>query len=456
MKKMTIYIASLLLFLACSSPQKQTHLDANPEPGYTSVLQVSTSDTETYINIIRGREAQYEYRVELAGKKVGTLKKYKTESGGPLHHWVVDKVHVADLKPDTIYSLIIFSTKDDKQVETRQFSTLNLDKKNVQFVLGSCISDHHRFKHISQEIWTQVSQLQPDFLLLAGDNVYVDSRDHVSNKKKVSTFDLWQRYFDSARETPLFKLKTLIPTLATWDDHDFGKNNADKTFHNKWQARKVFNAIFQGPAIDRILSKDEQNIYFEFKGFGQRFFLLDNRFFREPPVSTKKYGYFGYKQRQWLKSQLGQKNMPTWVAAGSQFFSPAFKLKSGQQVNESFLTDYPNSFKGFIDDLKSISSPVVFLSGDVHFSEIMTIEDSFLGYKTYELTSSPMHSYLFRANENQDEFFPNPRRLVAAKEYNFLYIDSYVNDQGAWKINVKSMGPKAPQEFFKKDLEVIR
>ncbi|MCB0356208.1 MAG: alkaline phosphatase D family protein [Bdellovibrionales bacterium] len=188
-------------------------------------------------------------------------------------------------------------------------------------------------------------------------------------------------------------------------------------------------------------------VYNSYAAFGQNFIFLDNRFFREKPYSKKTYSYLGATQHKWILQKIKDHPLPTWLIGGSQFFSPSYQTKEGQQINESFLSHYKNNFNQLISDIKTLPVPIAFISGDTHYSEIMKIDKDTLGYTTYEFTSSPLHSYLFRTKE-KNEFFPNPRRIDALREYNFLFIDSFIDNNGDWKISVKSIGPKQDNPFF--------
>ncbi len=445
--------------VACTSKSNKTLPDINPKTGAVSVIQVGTSETETYINILRGRHAQYKYQVESQGELVGEVTVYKTVRLDPSQHWIVDKLHISDLNPHIMYNLIIHDERYKRVVETRQFSTFNLDRRNLQFVVASCMSDHHNFGHVRNKIWQQVNKLNPDLILLLGDNVYVDNLDFI-NPKKVTAQDIWLRYVSTIRTVPLYNQRKLVPVLATWDDHDYGLNNSDKNFSSKWHAKNAFMAFYGSPSIKSVVEFHKDNIYFQFRGFGQRFLFLDNRFFREPLVrgsnraSKDAFGFFGKEQHTWAISKLNESPMPTWVASGGQFFSPPFKLKDGRQINESFMNDYEKNHKKFVNDLKASPSPVAFLSGDIHFSEVLKLESELLGYETYEFTSSPMHAFIFRANEEQDEFFENPRRIHAIKDYNFLFVESSIDSENNWSVNVQSLGPKSSKPFFKDSFRI--
>ena len=183
---------SVCFQLSCTQKSKRILPDANPKTGEVFVVQVGTTENETYFNVLRGKQAQLTYTVEFTGDPTGETEVYKTISHPQTLLWAVDKIHVRDLKPDTLYSLHVYDNRYKRTVERRQFQTFNLDRKNIQFIAASCMSDHHRFQHVRSKIWKMIFQQKPDFLLLLGDNVYVDDLDLVQ-PSKMSPQDIWLR-----------------------------------------------------------------------------------------------------------------------------------------------------------------------------------------------------------------------------------------------------------------------
>jgi hypothetical protein len=141
---------------------------------------------------------------------------------------------------------------------------------------------------------------------------------------------------------------------------------------------------------------------------------------------------------------LTQSATPAWVINGNQMFSG-----KGLGMKEAFEENHPRHFVKFINDLKDIKAPVIFGSGDVHFSEIMRVPRERIGYETYELSSSSMHSYV-------GDGWDNPMRLPGAVslEFNFMLIRSHVED-GALDVDVQSVG-LAPTPYFEQHLKVKR
>lgn len=461
---MSYIVIFLFLLTSCSTLTKKYDVkgDTTTQSGWVSVIQTFTSDTETSINILRPRLTEMSYIVEEdSGQllldqwdpaKAQTVIK---TTRGPHIHWQVDRIHVKGLEPSKTYRLHIVNKKRRRVVDTRRFKTLNIKKKSARFIVGSCMSDSHAFEHVRDKIWDRMLTHKADFLMLLGDQVYVDDFDFVK-RQQATEFDIWTRYIDSVRKIPLFQNRDLIPIYSIWDDHDFGTNNSDKTFKSKKAAQKIYRAFFGGENISKVIERSQNGVYFSFQGFDQKFLFMDNRYFREPD-SKKSFGQWGKAQHQWFKKQLTKSQKPVWLANGGQFFTEATfrKRKDGskKQLNETFSYDHPDHFKRLLADIKSAQEPVMFLSGDIHYSEISKIEQDILGYETFEITSSPVHSYIFRPKKGPEKWLKNPRRLVSVKEHNYVVIDSSI-DKKQINLKVESFGVKQGPAYFSKSLTV--
>ncbi|MGZ5279499.1 MAG: hypothetical protein ACXWC9_06135 [Pseudobdellovibrionaceae bacterium] len=412
----------------------------NFKPGYLSIVQGPTSDKEALFNIFAPRLKKYVYEaVDSLGHKYLT-EKYETVVGPGFHN--VDKVKVSGLALGQKYTLCV---KDGKTtVDQRLFSALNIHKAHPNFALISCMADDYRFNQVIDPMWDRLQAEHPDFLILNGDTVYVDSFEFVERNKATET-DLWQRYVDTFRRIPLYHWPELVPVFSTWDDHDFGTNDSDQTFISKDAALRLFHAIFGGAELPGVWVQGPNGVSSVLHAFGQSFYFMDDRTFRQPNKNQTvqdPYGQWGQSQHEWLLANLMLQNRPAWVINGNQCFN-------GKDLSfkESFEANHPKEFVALIDQLKQVPSPVVFGSGDVHISEIMRIPQDRIGYETYELTSSSMHSY---AGEGWD----NPMRLPGAftPEFNFMMIRSQ-NVSNSLQIDVKCLG-LAKNSYFEKSLTV--
>ncbi len=462
---MRFLLIFILILCGCQSlPQKSIEStiqgDQTKAPGWVSAFQTMTTDRATNINILRPRYAHlYYYLSEYDPQNVDSwkngkeIKKIRTTKGKKIH-WEVDRVLINNLDPEKTYQLSMVNRGRNKTIDWRVFKTLPVNNNKTRFILGSCMSDSFAYEHVRSRIWDQMLEKKADFIVLLGDEVYVDDFDFVK-RNQATEFDIWTRYIDSFRKIPLFQNRQLIPILAVWDDHDFGTNNSDKTFKSKESAKKIFQAFFGGEPLKNYYEFSRNGVSFSFKGFGQKFIFMDNRYFRDP-VNTAPFGQWGKEQHQWFERQISESKSPIWLANGGQFFAKATVVErdngTKKQVNESFVDDHPKHFKKLLQGLKGLKQPAIFLSGDIHYSEIAKIEKELLGYETYEITSSPIHSFIFRNNDGSESWLNNPRRIVSVKEHNYLVVDFEFNNK--IEINVKSFGVKQESPYFEQDLVV--
>ena len=466
MARLLIVLVLVFGVSACSQPAKKeipppvttdVYSDVYGGPGKLAIVQGATSTTEAYFNIMAPRNRKYKFEITHRNKAVGKITTLETIEPKNLHFKII-KIHVSDLQPSQEYELLAKISYKNSTIDRRMFRTFPEHQTNIRFVLGSCMSEDYAFKHVQDKIWDQILSHSPNLIILNGDIVYVDSYDFVP-RNKATAMDIWQRYVHTMETVPLFHRKQLIPILATWDDHDYGTNDSDKSFKSKKHALAAFQAFFGSKDIAGVYENGKSGVYKYFSYAGQRFFMLDNRYFRNSRGSKNTYAHWGKTQHKWLIDNLNKNDEPAWLINGGQFFAPPVLVdgRDGKkrQINETFMGDHPIHFKTLIRDLKKVTAPVIFSSGDIHFSELLEIEADKIGYKTYEITSSPLHSYIFRNKPGQPELWDNPRRIAGAKDHNYILVDSQLSSKG-WVNKVRSFGIKREQPLFAKELVIKR
>lgn len=414
------------------------------KPGYLTIVQGPTSDTETLINLFvpRLKREKYKYLVvDPTGNKI-SVEPYERVTGPLFFH--IEKLKISGLQPGLRYQLQILDR--ELIVDQRNFSSLNTQTQNPHFALFSCMCDDYRFNEAIDPMWDRLQKEKPEFLIMMGDMVYIDSKEFVP-RDNVTEMDLWQRYTDAFRRIPLYHWVDLIPVFTTWDDHDFGTNNGDRDFKAKEASLRLFHAFFGGPNLGDTWVNGPAGVASQINAFGQRFFLMDDRTFRQPnerQAEKEAYGHWGQEQHEWLMRNLQSDPTPSWIVNGNQF------LKGAAMVfNEAFEKDHPIEFSTFMSELANCRAPVVFASGDVHLSEIMEVPLASTGYQTYELTSSCMHSYV-------GDGWENPLRMPGAmtREFNFMIIDSRRLESG-FNLQIRSLG-LAKEAYFSKNLVIER
>ena len=95
-------------------------------------------------------------------------------------------------------------------------------------------------------IFDTIAATKPELLLLIGDNIYAD----LDRGRKVTPEVILEKYEALAKLPGFQKLKATCPILATWDDHDLGKNDAGAEFPFKDESQKLFLDFFGIAAND--------------------------------------------------------------------------------------------------------------------------------------------------------------------------------------------------------------
>ena len=399
--------------------------------GHIPICQHMTNETSAQFSVLTEGAFPYVYQcLDWQGRALPVeIWEHEKRKNYP---WAVDKLIVRSLKSGGRYRLRVLSKESGRALDERFFRNARIEsRKNLRFALISCSHDFFHFQN--RTMWNHVANDQPDMVFLLGDNCYADFAVDGSE------FDIWRRYCETRLALNHFRQSFLIPTLAVWDDHDYGRNNANKSYKNKLMAQRCFHMFFGSKDVEGF--KNTIGVGSVFSGFGQNFYFMDSRFFRDAP----RVGGFiwGENQQEQLLENLRQNSNPSWIFNGGQFFG-------NYRGEESFQTDYFRNFTDFQRKLAALEAPVLFGSGDVHFSEIMKIEPKILGYKTFELTSSSIHSF----NPPFSLLRKNPRRLTGSWKQNFMVVKSEVQETG---IHFSTYGTgRAGRNLFYFEGDVIR
>ena len=251
-----------------------------------------------------------------------------------------------------------------------------------------------------------------DFMLWLGDNWYYGAEDLESKAGMKARVE----YVRNANVMRRLAEKP-FPEYAVWDDHDYGPNNSDRHFALKQAAREIFTETWP----DNPSYGDGQNgIYTTFRHEDVKFILLDDRWWRSSEklwdyrwflIPNKKKLMWGSQQMKWLKDELSKDTTSTFsiIFNGSQILNPLDRSEG--------LVHYPVEYKELLDFVAdSVKQPVIFLTGDRHFSEIIRLER-----KTklmFDITVSPLSSSSVkpRLRERRNRY-REPGTLVTTGNY---------------------------------------
>jgi alkaline phosphatase D len=221
------------------------------------------------------------------------------------------------------------------------------------------------------------------------------------------------------RATPVLqKFMASMPQYSIWDDHDYGPNDAGKSYILKDESRKIFMNYSVNPSY----GEDGKGIYSLISYSDVDVFLTDDRFFRsedEMPDSidgkpNAAKTYFGKMQMEWLKNALTFSTATFKViATGSQVLNPY----SSAECMKSYSAEY-YELMDFLSAQKI--SGVLFITGDRHHSEVIKLDRPGV-YPLYDITTSPFTAGVSKVGGPE---LNNPVRIngTLVQEQNFAKI----------------------------------
>lgn len=405
MKKLILLIIVLVpVFLAA---QKDL-LNAGPMPGYCEMKEASiwlqTKNAETVY-------AQY---WDTTNPEI----KYQTNTVKTCKCKAFTAVLIADsVEPGNRYQYDIYL--NDQKVDlpygtnftTQKIWKWRIDPPGFNFLMGSGAYINEKIydrpgKPYGDDygIYSSMAKTGADFMIWLGDNLYFREPDWNS------WTGIIHRYTHDRSIPELQEFLASTHHYAIWDDHDYGPNDSDRSFWNKNQTREAFELFWANPSYG--VGDIEGAITF-FQWSDADFYLLDNRTYRTPnKLKTEGKTQLGEEQLQWLFDNLVYTYSTfKFVVLGGQFLTT-----SG--VYESY-TNY-----GFEEERKKIIDfiykqdirNVIFLTGDVHFSEVSVLQEE--GKPSIvDITSSPLNSGVNTYALKQNNTLRIPESVIMQRNY---------------------------------------
>jgi hypothetical protein len=365
-----------------------------------SVLQGFTTENTTQLTIDAPKKMKLNFRLVNQNRAQIIEPHSQRLVGHKKSAWAVHKIAFSGLSLGVSYLFHILD-KNGNILEERVLKTLDTLKPNPKIAVISCMLDYaaNIKKH-----WDTFDKSEPDICFFIGDVTYGDILAVISGPNL-----LWYRFITTRRKVPFYHRRHLIPVHGIWDDHDYGKNNADYNYKHKNDSLRTFNTFFaQEPVPGKLQSGP--GLASSFDAFGQRFIFLDNRWFLNKVEDGKKV-FWGEEQRQWAFPLIEKSNLPIWLIQGCQFFGDY--ANSGQSPEGKYQWELDLLAKS----IRSAKMNTVLVGGDVHYSEIHRIEPEFFGQRTFEITSSSMHSF------RPGPVDVNPRRQNGYLGNNFITVE---------------------------------
>lgn len=225
------------------------------------------------------------------------------------------------------------------------------------------------------EIATSIANAKPDVMVWMGDNTYMREPDWNSRSGML-------KRFTHTRSLPeLQPLLASTANYATWDDHDYGPDNSNRSWWGKEYSLELHKLFWPNPSYGTVSTP---GVFTTFDMLDVQVILLDDRYYRSPATLTgSSDGILGVAQVQWLIDQLvTSKATFKIVCTGSQFLT-------SDKTKESYI--HQQQERQRILDLIASNNVrgVLFISGDIHAAELSKMERPNT-YPLYEFTSSSL------------------------------------------------------------------
>ncbi len=437
----------LVLFLftlsSIAQAQKPAEVVSGPMLGHTELRS-----TNIWIELKPGfEEATLVYWPKVqskAGAKKLVLKKNSAAFPN------IFKWEVPALDPGATYQYQIVVGKESRVIGAGHFTTQSLwqhrtDPPDFTFLTGSCAYfNEPRFDRPgtpygkdSSIFESMAEEKDASFMLWLGDNWYTREVDYYSES------GLHYRPSKDRSTAILQPFLQSMPHYAIWDDHDYGPNDADKSFILKDVSRNVFMKYWSNPSY----GQNGQGIFTKLTFNDVEVFMLDDRWFRSNDDEKDSIGgkpnagkrMFGEMQMEWLKNAMLQSASNTTIkfriiATGSQVLSEF----STKDCFAHYQTEF-NEMMQFLDD--NPINGIVFLTGDRHLASVVK-KSRENNYPLYDITASSLTAGLSRRAPGE---LDSPNLLVRVDDANTYSKISFTGRGLSRKMTVKFLNKKGEQ-----------
>lgn len=349
-------------------------------------------------------------------------------SWATLENHLATKLLLTDIEPGSTYTYELWQSvsliDNYKKINAKKTYTLKVpalwkwrtEPPAFRFAFGSCHYSNEPvydrpgtpYGDTDQRIFNTIVSKNPELMLWLGDNIYLREPDW--NTKT----GIYKRYTHMRSNPALQELLAYCPNYAIWDDHDFGPNDADRSFWNKATTLQAFKDFWANPGYG---VNGQPGITTSFEWADAAFFQLDDRYNKTPNESTdSNKTILGADQKQWLLDNLLSTTATfKFVAVGGQFLNTAPKYEN--------FANYAKERKEIIDFIRRHKiKNVIFLTGDRHHSEITKMEGDSVLPAIYDITSSPLTSGAGNSAKYETNEWQVPGSLIMGQR-NFTTID---------------------------------
>lgn len=403
----------IIIVIAHTSFAQQNKLVSGPWAGNVGLrmatIWAEVSPGVKKVSVKYFDERKPPYIIDILGNRKPSGNNYmvKNYSGALGKDFNPIKIELNGLNMNTVYSYeLIVDGQEIKTAFITKFTTQDLwqwrkPAPDFSFLAGSCNYVNESMYDRpgkpyggDSTIFETMANTAAAFHIWMGDNWYTREADFES------VWGMQYRASHDRSQKSLQKFMAAMPQYGIWDDHDYGPNDAGKSFILKEDSREIFKNYMLNPSY----GEEGKGIYTKISYGDADIFLTDDRYFRsedEMPdsangaASADKH-FFGPAQMEWLKNSLQYSNaIFKIIVIGSQVLNPLDKYESMQRYSYEY-----NNLLNFITQQKI--NGVLFFTGDRHHSEIIKKERPGL-YTLYDATMSPYTSGVSRVTGEEKE-----------------------------------------------------
>lgn len=326
-----------------------------------------------------------------------------------------------------VTTLICFACAQDVKGSSRLADIEASTTLQHRIAFGSCFNPFR-----GGLIWSLIKKFHPNQLLLLGDQFYADYNPKTGFKQSANPEIIengYKAFFG------LSSFQTLIKSLshgwlATYDDHDYGKNNHDKTFRYRDESIQLFAKYmpFYNP-IQSYNAQHKTGVYSsevytiklnnkDRKELKYKVILLDSRSNKDP-MFTPEGDFLGPEQWAWLEHELSYETLRdvAFVLIGS-----SIQVLPTEKLIEESWSEFPAQRQRLLALIQqarryTTSDQIYLLSGDIHNAEInqlrcdneqqkglVEVTSSGLSHTFIKVTKQPLQQQQVTKKEDEEEW----------------------------------------------------
>jgi alkaline phosphatase D len=282
-----------------------------------------------------------------------------------------------------------------------------------------------------QPIWDQIGAYRPDALMLIGDNNYMPNRPEAYETDLETVSFVMPRYHRFLRDTPgLRSLLATTPTYGIWDDHDYGPDNSDRTFRWRELTLELFKRYYPNPSAGL---PGVPGIFTKVQVADAEFFLLDDRYYRDPNDAPDRKTMFGEAQLEWLRNSLASSPATFKIIVNGS------SMLVDRHGSGEYWANFGSERDQFLEWLfdKEITG-VLFVAGDWHVGTLSRLHRPEDSYPLYELLTSNSAVRLAPESPEYGQGHYRFHQFVGPEYLGFNFgLIALGGDQGARTISLK-------------------